>query len=474
MSFNACDMTNLLYEYGINIIVFSSDSADTALYTAVKKDRRFKSFNCVDERSAAYFAMGISIEKKQPVAVACKEHMNAYNFFPAATESYYRNIPLLMLVEESENDNNEIICNSFRNVTSSSVRLPCCDNIIDNNVVFQQALHALTLRDNYPVFISYKSGGPVCQKIGLKKIKIIDSFNEEEIAVSLIEKLQDMKVIVLGTDYRDNQLLSEFIDTFNCIHISGEQSKISYDISEVDLIISFEEINNCTCIPKRHWHISAEPYFWDRWGKLEYVWTLTPHDFMRFCIDNKHTKEENLVSNKCEKVTISDLSTDAIKGLSEQLYSILELLSPDIVQTSCRWLESFINNVRWNNCAKIYANSSLLSNGAISTFLGEAFNTNKEALLITDDVAFFKDINSLMTRNVSGNIHILILDKAEAASIYYSNYDEQNCKQHLAYEATIKSAGFRYYEAENIDKIPEVIEDFCKKSYIASVLRVCI
>jgi 2-succinyl-5-enolpyruvyl-6-hydroxy-3-cyclohexene-1-carboxylate synthase len=53
-----------------------------------------------DERSAAFIALGIAQEKKEPVALVCTSGSAAYNFAPAVAEAYYQQTPLIILTAD--------------------------------------------------------------------------------------------------------------------------------------------------------------------------------------------------------------------------------------------------------------------------------------------------------------------------------------------------------------------------------------
>src|SRR5581483_5763082 len=54
----------------------------------------------IDERSAAFFALGMAKLSGEPAAVLCSSGTAAANFFPAVIEARYARVPLLLLTAD--------------------------------------------------------------------------------------------------------------------------------------------------------------------------------------------------------------------------------------------------------------------------------------------------------------------------------------------------------------------------------------
>lgn len=54
----------------------------------------------IDERSAAFFALGMAKALKEPVAIVCTSGTAAANFYPAIVEAFYARIPLIVLTAD--------------------------------------------------------------------------------------------------------------------------------------------------------------------------------------------------------------------------------------------------------------------------------------------------------------------------------------------------------------------------------------
>ena len=84
-------------EKGIKNIVISPGSRNAPLTIGFTENKYFKCFSIVDERSAAFFALGIAQQLRQPVVVVCTSGSALLNYYPAIAEAFYSDIPLIVL-----------------------------------------------------------------------------------------------------------------------------------------------------------------------------------------------------------------------------------------------------------------------------------------------------------------------------------------------------------------------------------------
>lgn len=88
---------------GVTDIVLSPGSRSQALaLVAAQLDREEKlSLHVrIDERSAAFLALGLARESGRPVAVACTSGTAVANLVPAAREAYHSGVPLILLTAD--------------------------------------------------------------------------------------------------------------------------------------------------------------------------------------------------------------------------------------------------------------------------------------------------------------------------------------------------------------------------------------
>jgi 2-succinyl-5-enolpyruvyl-6-hydroxy-3-cyclohexene-1-carboxylate synthase len=92
-----------LIEAGITDAVISPGSRNAplslAMYAAAEKDL-LKLHIRIDERSAAYFALGLAKASGRPVPIVCTSGTAVANYHPAVLEAHHSNVPLLVLTAD--------------------------------------------------------------------------------------------------------------------------------------------------------------------------------------------------------------------------------------------------------------------------------------------------------------------------------------------------------------------------------------
>ncbi|WP_299367356.1 2-succinyl-5-enolpyruvyl-6-hydroxy-3-cyclohexene-1-carboxylic-acid synthase [Winogradskyella sp.] len=90
-------VVTLCKTHNVKHIVISPGSRSAPLTIGFTHDDFFECYSIVDERCAAFFALGIAQQLQEPVAVVCTSGSALLNYYPAISEAYYSNIPLVVL-----------------------------------------------------------------------------------------------------------------------------------------------------------------------------------------------------------------------------------------------------------------------------------------------------------------------------------------------------------------------------------------
>ncbi|MDH7445763.1 2-succinyl-5-enolpyruvyl-6-hydroxy-3-cyclohexene-1-carboxylic-acid synthase [Aquimarina sp. 2201CG14-23] len=82
---------------GIDHIVISPGSRNAPLIIGFTENPDMHCYSIVDERCAAFFALGIAQQVKKPVVLVCTSGSALLNYYPAIAEAFYSDIPLVVL-----------------------------------------------------------------------------------------------------------------------------------------------------------------------------------------------------------------------------------------------------------------------------------------------------------------------------------------------------------------------------------------
>jgi 2-succinyl-5-enolpyruvyl-6-hydroxy-3-cyclohexene-1-carboxylate synthase len=98
--FYAVAFVDELQRVGIRNVVICPGSRSTPLAMAFVAQTGIRAWMHVDERSAAYFGLGMAKRLRQPVALLCTSGTAAANFLPALVEATLSHVPLLVLTAD--------------------------------------------------------------------------------------------------------------------------------------------------------------------------------------------------------------------------------------------------------------------------------------------------------------------------------------------------------------------------------------
>ncbi|WP_042354696.1 2-succinyl-5-enolpyruvyl-6-hydroxy-3-cyclohexene-1-carboxylic-acid synthase [Bacillus rubiinfantis] len=97
-----------LVHSGITDVVVSPGSRSTPIALVLAEHPKLNVHIHVDERSAAFFALGIAKMTNRPTAILCTSGTAAANYFPAIVEAHYARVPLLVLTADRPHELREI------------------------------------------------------------------------------------------------------------------------------------------------------------------------------------------------------------------------------------------------------------------------------------------------------------------------------------------------------------------------------
>lgn len=124
-----------LYDYGVREVVISPGSRSTPISMACELHTGITTYIHPDERSAAFFALGLIKATKRPVAIVCTSGTAASNYMPAVSEADISNLPLVIMTSDRPHDLRNVGApqainqvNMFNNFVRYEVDFPIADD----------------------------------------------------------------------------------------------------------------------------------------------------------------------------------------------------------------------------------------------------------------------------------------------------------------------------------------------------------
>lgn len=93
-------LASLLRKHGVSEAIVSPGSRNAPLLVALEREPGINQRVVIDERSAAFIALGLSAASQCPVAMVCTSGTAPLNYGPAIAEAYYRGIPLIAITAD--------------------------------------------------------------------------------------------------------------------------------------------------------------------------------------------------------------------------------------------------------------------------------------------------------------------------------------------------------------------------------------
>ncbi|GAB4521327.1 MAG: 2-succinyl-5-enolpyruvyl-6-hydroxy-3-cyclohexene-1-carboxylic-acid synthase [Anaerolineales bacterium] len=108
-----------LAQAGLRRVVIAPGSRSTPLTLAFARRTDIRRYTAIDERSAAFFALGLALADGQPAALVCTSGSAAAEFYPAILEADAAEVPLLVLTADRPHE----LRHSGANQTTDQVKL---------------------------------------------------------------------------------------------------------------------------------------------------------------------------------------------------------------------------------------------------------------------------------------------------------------------------------------------------------------
>lgn len=500
----------LLKYHRIKKIVISPGATNVSLVASIQNDNYFELYSSVDERSAAYFACGLSEESGEPVALSCTGATASRNYFPGLTEAYYRKLPILaitstMPIDRIGHNIPQVIdrTNVTNDVAKESYYIPMIDNPEDewNCIVkVNEAILELTHNGNGPVHMNVETrqGGT----FDVKSIDYVRPIDRLTVKSTFPDIKHNRIVVFVGAHSKWKPELMEkvnrFCEQYNAVVIGDHtsnykgpysvpsslitnQRKKKEQFRDLDLMIHLGNISGAYLgvSPKEVWRVNPDGKICDTYKTLRYIFEMDEEEFFSHYVKN-NSVEDTSYFQEWEKEYHSLYSS--IEDIPFSNVWIANKISKELPENAILHL-GILNSLRSWNYFKIpdsvltYCNTGGFGiDGIMSSALGASLATDKMVYCVLGDLAFFYDMNSIGNRSLKNNLRILVInnghgqefrtyghraaqfgedtDKYIAAAGHYGN-KSKNLIKHYA-----EDLGFKYLSADSKESFNDVYKDF--------------
>lgn len=97
-------VADVLARHGVKRFVLSPGSRNAPMIVALARRNDVERFTVVDERSAAFMALGIAQQTGEPVGIVCTSGTALLNYAPAVAEAYYQKLPLIVISADRQRE----------------------------------------------------------------------------------------------------------------------------------------------------------------------------------------------------------------------------------------------------------------------------------------------------------------------------------------------------------------------------------
>lgn len=464
-------LTSLLLEYGVSDAVVCPGSRNAPIVHNLSVCEAIRCRPVTDERSAAFYALGLSIATRRPTVVCVTSGSALLNVMPAVAEAAYQHVPLIVISADrpqqwiDQLDGQTIPqSDALGRFVRKAVQLPEPHNDEERWLcrrLVNEAMHLATCRQGAPVHINVPISEPLFE-FDTEQLPQLSRFNNikraaiKDASMDMPDAFHDAKrpMIVIGqlahgtVSHETIRSLSE-----KYVVMSEPLSNPSYMTIHFDEAIRYIVSDNSSINDDEDDKTAYYPDY------VIYVGdTLVSKPARRFLRNAKApscliTPDAADIHDPLMTLTdIVECDTDSINALLASLcdapdtdercrfhdrwQSFLDAYAahadayaPEYSQmATVKYFEEQLADLDIDICVH-YANSSAVRlaciyaqhyvwcnrgvngiEGSLSTAAGFSLATNDMTVCVIGDLSFFYDQNALWNSNLRGNLRIILLN----------------------------------------------------------------
>lgn len=526
----AQSIIEILSAKGIVNIIISPGSRNAPLTIGFAQNSNFKCYSIADERCAAFFALGIAQQTKEPTAVVCTSGSALLNYYPAFAEAFYSQIPLIVI--SADRPQNKIDIGDGQTIRQ--------ENVFANHSVFnanltEDASDENDLKINLAIETAIRLKGPVhinapfeeplyetteelsvqpkitnqveevTEKVIRNSDEIISVWNNAKrklilvgvneanvIEKEIIENLALDPSIVVLTETTSNLHHPNFINSIDTLITPFDDSDFAAFNPEV--LVTFGGMVVSKRIkgflrkykPKHHWHIDTLRAY-DTFGALTKHFEMQPNDFFKDLLSKTSFVKSNYFKNidtvyksrlNKRKEYLSQINFSDFK-VFEKVIESLPISSQ--LQISNSSAIRYAQLIDIDESIEVFCNRGTSGiDGSTSTAIGAAVGNEKETIFITGDISFLYDSNALWNAYIPSNFKIIIVNNGGGGIFrilpghqekpVFNTYFETS--HHLTAEHLAKMYGFNYLKASDEKSLQNGIQEMYSQNDIPVILEI--
>jgi 2-succinyl-5-enolpyruvyl-6-hydroxy-3-cyclohexene-1-carboxylate synthase len=530
------DLVATCAKKGIQNAILSPGSRCAPLTLAFARHPEIHSRTISDERSAAFIALGMAQQLGQPVVLVCTSGSAALNYFPAISEAFFQQIPLLILTADrpaewiDQWDGQTIFQEEvYGKHVKKSFRFP------DSFTQKDQIWHAERIVNEAINLCKQFPAGPVHINIPLREpfyptedekfeypeipreFTIVNSQSQlsEESLKHIKNRLQEVKrLMIVPGQQKPNPQLQTLLDQLvknkqvvvvadTISNLQGEHSISLHDhwLGEEklhaklapELIITFGKSVISKTLKQflrkqniSHWHIQPDGHAKDTYQQLTRVLACSPMGFFSWLSQNLPFQESDFAQawmnlEKKVQTALPEALESVEFGEYPALHTLLKKIPPfSKIHLANSMAVRYVNFLGKRNQEIISNRGTSGIDGSNSTAVGCTFTTKEPVTLITGDMAFFYDRNAFWHNYSMPNLRIVILNN-HAGGIFrliegpakQPELEEFfETKQKLNAVHLAAEFGFEYQLIKNQEELEKALTNFYNPSLKPKILEI--
>jgi 2-succinyl-5-enolpyruvyl-6-hydroxy-3-cyclohexene-1-carboxylate synthase len=530
------DLVAICATQGIRHVLLSPGSRCAPLTLAFARHPKMEVRTISDERSAAFIALGMAQQLKQPVVLVCTSGSAVLNYFPAIAEAFFQQIPLLVLTADrppewvDQWDGQTIFQEEvYGKHVKKSYRFP------DTFTHPDQVRHAHRISNEAILLSQQFPAGPVHLNIPLREPfypEEGETFNfpmhpplftressEIRLSEASLEKLkvelahfrrilivpgqqeQNLDLLALIERLALNQQAVVVADSLSNLQGKGTitlhdqwlgREELHPELAP-DLVISFGKsiISKSLKLFLRkldiqHWHIQPDGQAKDTYSRLTRIVASDPLAFLTWLASQLPSGESGYAQGwQALEEQVARILPQALQEVEFGEYpavkQVLDALpAKSQLQVANSMAIRYVNFLG-RRSQEIFCNRGTSGiDGSSSTAVGASLVSSSLITLLTGDMAFFYDRNAFWHKYPLPNLRIVLLNNHSGGIFRLIDGPAKQpeleeffeTQQALSASHLAAEYGFKHYLVKNSFELDQALATFFESSAVPKILEI--